>query len=127
MYQISKITILSLLLLGMAACQEDPEYKALSFTELSAPPMGYDTSIESDEIRVPAGILQVVKADVEYMGDRYLIGSFVDLSSQDERVFTVIPMTKKNHFLLVGKAAGHTCMDVTVNGDWEECIDVTIE
>ena len=62
-----------------------------------------------------------------YKGDRYLIGPFVGLSSPDETVLAVFLMTEKNHFLLIGKRQGRTCMDVEINGKWEECIDVIIE
>jgi hypothetical protein len=127
MFQRKIILLLMLSLLCIPACQDDPEYKELTFTETNQPPPGYDTIVESDIIVLSPGIVQAVKADVEYKGDRYLRGSFVDLSSQNENIFGVFSMGKKNQFLLIGRGEGQTCMEVTVNGEWEECIDVTIE
>ncbi len=114
-------------LLGLQACQEDPEYEELSFTKLSTPPIGFITYVGPDRIELPSGILQAVEAEVEYEGDRYLIGSFIDLDSQNENNFVVIPMAKKNQYLLIGRNPGQTCMNVTVNGERKECILVTVE
>lgn len=114
-------------MLGIASCQEDPEYEELSFTELSTPPIGYYTYVGPERIELPSGILQAVEAEVEYGGDRYLIGSFIDLDSRNENIFLVIPMKEKNQFLLIGRTPGQTCMNVTVNGEREECILVTVQ
>lgn len=84
-------------------------------------------SFRATPIVLPTGILQAVEAEVEYEGDRYLIGSFVDLSSHNENVLGIFPRGEKNQYLLIGRQAGQTCMDVTVNGDWEECIHVLVE
>ena len=113
--------------LGIQACQDDPEYEKITFTKTDSSPAGYDTYVGSDRIVLAAGIVQAIKADVEYQGNRYLIGSFVDLASRDETIFGILSMGKKNQYLLIGKRQGQTCMDVTVNGVWEECIGVTIE
>ena len=71
--------------LGLQGCQEDPEYEELSFTELSTPPLGYLTYVGPDRIELPSGILQAVEAEVEYEGDHYLLGSFIDLDSRNQR------------------------------------------
>mgnify|MGYP001767691450 CR=1 FL=1 len=116
-----------LLVLGAEACATDAEYDWLRLTKTSWSPAGYETYVGSDQIELPAGIVQEVEAKVEYKGSRYLIGSYVELSSQNDYIFSVFSMGKKNEFLLVGRTRGQTCMDVTVNGEWEECIDVAVE
>ena len=127
MFRNKTVILLTVLLLAIPACQDDPEYEELSFTETSSPPLGYTTYVGPDHIVIPSGILQAVEAEVEYQGDRYLIGSFVDLASRNENVLGILSMGDKNHFLLIGRQPGQTCVDVTVNGEREECIDVTVE
>jgi hypothetical protein len=127
MLQRTIFTTAWMLLLSVTACQETPKYDRLRFTELGSSPMDYTTIISSESITLPTDIVQVIKADVEYKGDRYLIGSFVGLSPQNENILRIFPMTKKNHFLLIGTEPGRTCIDVKVNGVWEECIEATVE
>ena len=110
--------------LALMACSRDEDYAGLSFDVQSSPPI--PVSIESDRIKLVAGI--AVKVEVEPLsdGDSYSSQDLVALRADDSDIFDVYAAESTREFVLVGLREGETCLSVRINRHEEECIEVRV-
>lgn len=114
----------SLLLVSSVACK--PDYGGMIIEPLSTPPV--TVTVQSTLIEMPAGIAIAIEARPRSSSsESYPEGTRVDLISQDREVLVVQRREDRRQFVLVGVAAGDTCLEVQLDGDAQECIEVSVQ
>ncbi len=112
-------------LITLAACNPDPEYKHLEFSQLSTPPIA--VGIVPNHIGLIAGIGAMVKVEpVSDNSNDYEKDDEVKLESENADLFRVIAGINRREFAIVGVSPGKTKMRVRIEGTHIGDIKVTI-
>ncbi len=111
--------------LGLIGLGCQPAYDTISLSVESNPPA--TVTVRGGRVELPAGLAVVVHADLrsqtreDYPGDGEL-----ELFSSDASVFEVYPRPSDQQFVIIGIEPGEACMDVVVDGNLEDCVEVTV-
>lgn len=115
--------LLLLAAVGLTAC--GPKYQETDFTIRSTAPVPIVAT--PDLIELPAGIAVDVSVEPlstnSYEYDDYYT---VRLKSRDRGVFDVADGPTEREFVFLGIHAGTTCVEIIIEGELQECIDVTV-
>lgn len=102
-----------------------PNYSSIEIDTVSTPPAS--TTVRDHFIEIPAGVAVVIRAEPLSNNHReYKGGTSLDLFSSDRTIFSTFPRPSSSEFVIVGLEPGRACLEVVVEGDQEDCIDVTV-
>jgi hypothetical protein len=115
----------------LVGCAEDGKvYAGLDFDVQSAPPIR--VSVQSDRIELVAGVAVKIGAEPLSHDERYGKRDRVTLRADNPDILAVFvgesddSDTSPREFVLVGLRTGDSCLSVSINGDFEECIPVHV-
>lgn len=118
---ISALAVLAAVALG--AC--GPRYQTLTFELRSQPPI--PVRVDADEIEIPVGVAVAVHVTIESSTRiEFVDRDHLDLDSEDRDVLLAEATPGAHNFVLIGVAAGETCLTVEVEFEEEECIPVRV-
>lgn len=102
-----------------------PTYSSVEIDTISTPPAS--ATVRDSFIEIPAGVAVVIRAEPLSDNHReYDGGTALDLYSSNRNIFTTYPRPSSSEFVIVGLEPGNACLEVVVEGDQEDCIDVTV-
>lgn len=111
--------------LALLGCQ--PDFGTIETVAISSPPGSVNIERYGTYVEVPAGVAVVIRTDIdsrtrtEYEDDTRL-----DLLSKDREIATTYRRPSPREFVVVGLNPGETCLEVTIEGDAQDCIPVTV-
>lgn len=117
-------TALLALLLLAGACADDPRYVRLDFEVQSTAPA--QTELRSDSVRLVAGFAVKVRARIRSRDEHFERDDLLTLRPDDPALAVVYPGEERREFVLVGVAAGSSCLQVEIEGEPMECIALTV-
>ncbi|MCY0994727.1 hypothetical protein OV203_46810 [Nannocystis sp. ILAH1] len=107
----------------LTAC--GPRYQTVTFELRSQPPV--PVRLTGEEIEIPAGIAVSVHVTIESSARiEFTNKDALALNSQDRDILLSEATPGAHNFVLVGVAAGETCLAVEVEHEEEECIPVRV-
>lgn len=108
--------------LALAGC--GPRYASITFEVKSDPPV--PVRVDSEQIELPAGIAVEILATLQSSSSLEFVDEQLELVSEDPELLDVEAVGQAREFVLVGVAAGDTCLSVRVDHEEEECIPVRV-
>ena len=100
-----------------------PSYERLDIDLLTDPPR--KVSVD-DGIQVSLGVVAIVRVRPISSSSSYDSDEVVRLDSRNDSILTVEASTEHRTFALIGMSEGETCVEVSVDGDFGECIPARV-
>ncbi|MCP4601119.1 MAG: hypothetical protein GY847_11445 [Proteobacteria bacterium] len=121
--EITSLFVVLLIAALFGGCK--PEYEQLSISPRTSPPSFVD--VRSEPILLTAGAATLVEVDpISAKRKDYEDDTVVELDSLNQNIFDVRSSIEAGEFVLIGVAPGTTCMQVRIDGHFEECINVQV-
>lgn len=110
--------------LAATGCDDGPSYAGLSFDVISAPPV--PVMITSDSVRLVEGIAVKVTVTPLSHGDHFSKKTRISLNAKDPTLVSIFASEAPREFVFVGARSGESCLEVSVGGELEECIPLSV-